>query len=143
MGPTFVLDELLGTKTITNSSSAVTGFADPDKGGFQINGFFHDQEEDGTPVTLSVVLQGAFRNQPPVAVAGPSRTLECNTAGGAQVTLDGSASTDPDNNIVEYIWFVGRDVIGEGELVPLGVTSVELLAYDLEAARSTDATTAP
>lgn len=39
-------------------------------------------------------------NQPPVANAGPDQTV----ALGANVTLDGSGSTDPDNNIASYHW---------------------------------------
>ena len=40
-------------------------------------------------------------NRPPVANAGPDQTitLPANT-----ITLDGSASTDPDNNITSYTW---------------------------------------
>jgi len=41
------------------------------------------------------------KNRPPIAIAGPDRviTLPTNT-----VTLDGSGSTDPDNNITSYAW---------------------------------------
>ena len=39
-------------------------------------------------------------NKPPIAEAGPNQ----NAGVGATVTLDGSGSTDPDNNIVSYHW---------------------------------------
>ncbi|HSU28873.1 MAG TPA: PKD domain-containing protein [Chitinophagaceae bacterium] len=47
------------------------------------------------------VFNSTQANRPPVANAGPNQTITqpLNTA-----TLDGSASTDPDNNIVAYSW---------------------------------------
>jgi hypothetical protein len=40
-------------------------------------------------------------NQPPLAVAGPDQTIVLPTN---LVTLDGSASSDPNNNISSYLW---------------------------------------
>lgn len=40
-------------------------------------------------------------NKPPVAVAGPDQTITLPTNA---VTLDGSASKDTDNNIINYAW---------------------------------------
>lgn len=42
-------------------------------------------------------------NDPPVADAGPDQTVELSN-GTAEVTLDGSASTDSDGEIVTYTW---------------------------------------
>ena len=42
---------------------------------------------------------GKGKNYPPVANAGPDQTITTNT-----VALDGSASTDPNNNISSYLW---------------------------------------
>jgi hypothetical protein len=41
-----------------------------------------------------------YGNSPPVSNAGPDQTVDF----GATVTLDGSGSTDPDDNIVSYKW---------------------------------------
>ncbi|MBS1921319.1 MAG: hypothetical protein JST17_13795 [Bacteroidetes bacterium] len=41
------------------------------------------------------------KNQPPVANAGTDQTITLPTN---IITLDGSASTDPDNNIKSYLW---------------------------------------
>ena len=44
---------------------------------------------------------GKGKNYPPVANAGPDQTIILTTNSG---TLDGSASTDPNNNISSYLW---------------------------------------
>src|SRR5688500_17239450 len=47
------------------------------------------------------VNEGAQSNQPPIANAGADRTITLPTD---TVALDGSGSTDPDNNISNYSW---------------------------------------
>ncbi len=42
-----------------------------------------------------------YMNRPPVAIAGGDRTVEHSTSG---VTLDGSASIDPDYDVLSYTW---------------------------------------
>ena len=53
----------------------------------------------------SLMLSGPGSQHPPVAQAGPDRTVECAPASGTPVLLDGSQSSDPDNDIVNYTWF--------------------------------------
>jgi hypothetical protein len=70
-----------------------------------------------TPGALQPALAGDFDifilklsfNRPPVAEAGPDQTVECTGYSGANVTLDGSASSDPDNDPLTYEW---RDADG-------------------------------
>lgn len=66
-------------------------------------------------------------NRAPVAVAQAASTVECDSPAGAQVTLDGSASSDEDstagtrNDITRWEWFElipgGERTIAEGETV--------------------------
>jgi len=54
-------------------------------------------------------------NQPPVADAGPDQSVIDNDRNGnEQVTLDASASFDPDGNIVNFVWREGGAQIATG-----------------------------
>lgn len=58
-------------------------------------------------VALSLAIEGQIVNQPPSASAGVDQTVECNRSGGADLTLDGAASRDPDGDIASFRWFLG------------------------------------
>jgi hypothetical protein len=69
-------------------------------GGLISNGGYGDGS-----ASVDVYLSGTLVNQPPDAnPAATGRTVECTSAQGANVTLNGSASTDADNNIAWYAW---------------------------------------
>lgn len=51
--------------------------------------------------TVQFILNDPSINKPPIANAGPDQTITLPTS---VVTLNGSNSTDPDNNIISYIW---------------------------------------
>ena len=61
------------------------------------------------------------RNQPPVADAGADQRVECSSHAGTPVTLDGSASSDPDGNPLRFEW---RDADGNivGTAAPVNLT---------------------
>lgn len=61
------------------------------------------------------------RNQPPVADAGADQTV----AGGDRVTLDGSASHDPDGSIASYSW-----TQQEGPVVAIEDADRAIAAFD-------------
>jgi hypothetical protein len=56
---------------------------------------------------VQVNIGGGVVNSPPNANLGSDRSVECTSTAGASVTLDASASSDAENNIVAYEWFLG------------------------------------
>jgi hypothetical protein len=56
---------------------------------------------------VQVNIGGGVLNSPPNANLGSDRNVECTSTAGASVTLDASASSDAENNIVAYEWFLG------------------------------------
>lgn len=63
-------------------------------------------------------------NSPPVANAGPDRTVTATAGNDTQsVTFDGSGSRDPDGSIVNYQWNEGVTPIGTG-VTPSAVLGV-------------------
>ena len=49
-------------------------------------------------------------NQPPTANAGADQTVECTSAAGAEITLDGTGSSDPDHNLAVVQWLQGSRI---------------------------------
>jgi hypothetical protein len=62
---------------------------------------------EGGNTTATARLTGTIVNEPPTANAGSPQTLECTSASGASITLDGSSSSDPENNIAFAVWHQG------------------------------------
>jgi hypothetical protein len=74
-------------------------------------------------------------NQPPIADAGPDQTLEQTSYAGAEVTLDGSGSSDPDGDPLDYLWTWDGDWatdVSPAITFPLGTTTVTLEVSDGE-----------
>jgi len=83
-------------------------------------------------------------NLPPVALAGPDRVVaEADGDGRETVTLDGSASFDPDGVVVRHTWRLGGSVVASGPVavlsLPLGTHAVELEVADDAGALALDA----
>lgn len=74
-------------------------------------------------------------NQPPVADAGPDQTVEQSSYAGAEVTLDGSGSSDPDGDALTYEWTwdsSSASGVSPTATFPLGLTTVTLTVSDGE-----------
>ena len=102
-------------------------------------------DDDGATATDEVVItvEAGVVNQPPVADAGADQTVEdSDNSGSEAVTLDGSASSDPENGALRYIWTATGLTIPEGQTVtfdfPVGTTEVTLTVIDPEGADATD-----
>ncbi len=79
---------------------------------------------------------------PPVAVAGASRTVECTGDLAAVVHLDGTGSTDPDDDLASYLWTeqgvpLADTATAEVNLA-LGAHTVTLTVTDAGGASDTD-----
>jgi len=61
-----------------------------------VNSNQEDGDGDGTG--------DACDNTPPVADAGPDKIMECSAPAGARVVLDGTGSSDPDDDVLTYTW---------------------------------------
>jgi predicted nucleic acid-binding Zn-ribbon protein len=87
------------------------------------------------------IPDGFATNHPPVANAGPDLFVYAGAASSATVVLDGSASTDADNNIVSYTWS-GSWGTASGRIanvtLPTGIYQVTLTVTDLFNKSSTD-----
>jgi len=85
---------------------------------------------DTDSLTVTVVV-----NVPPVADAGPDQTVEQTGPDGAEVTLNGSASTDPYGDVLTYNWtWLNSSAMGVSPTVtlPPGETNVTLTVSDGE-----------
>ncbi|HUT32039.1 MAG TPA: right-handed parallel beta-helix repeat-containing protein [Planctomycetota bacterium] len=82
----------------------------------------------------AIVVLGA--NRPPVADAGDDQEVEQTSPAGAEVTLDGSGSSDPDDDALTYAWtWPGGSATGVNPTItlPLGTTTITLVVNDGQA----------
>jgi hypothetical protein len=72
-------------------------------------------------------------NSPPIADAGPDQTVSAGPNCTATVALDGSASSDPDDDPLTYMWtWDGNTASGVSPtiLLPVGTTTITLVVND-------------
>jgi probable HAF family extracellular repeat protein len=82
-------------------------------------------------------------NQPPIANAGPDQTVtDADNNGIETVTLDGSASTDPDGTIQSYVWKEGATQLATGMkpsvTLAVGAHPITLTVTDNQGATASD-----
>jgi photosystem II stability/assembly factor-like uncharacterized protein len=99
---------------------------------FDADGYLYAGEEGGGG---SRTTETTLRR--PVAHAGPDQTVECSSPTGTQVTLDGSASSDPSGHTLTYTWTGpfpegGGTITGVNPTVtlPIGPSTVTLVVND-------------
>jgi hypothetical protein len=84
-------------------------------------------------------------NQAPTAEAGAPQTVEASTSTGADVSLNGTASSDPDEgDTLSYMWtWAGGSAAGSTPTVhlPLGVSTITLVISDGNKTSSPDTVT--
>jgi hypothetical protein len=94
-------------------------------GTFQLSGDFElpaGEDPAADPaMEVHVELSGILVNQPPTPRIEAPDTIECTSPLGAEVVLDGTASSDPENNIQFYNWL--RDA-NAGEETGIGMEPI-------------------
>lgn len=109
--------------------------------GFGSAGFYDNlvmtaTDEDDPALTASETFSLAviLSNESPVAVAGADQTLNYVTVGATPVLLDGTGSSDPEDDPLTYQWSVDGTVVSTDPAptiqLPLGMHTVTLLVND-------------
>ena len=96
-------------------------------------------DDKGAIATDSMIV--TVVNEVPVANAGPDQTVTFRGKN-ASVTVDGSASTDPEGGALSYFWTLAGQTVGTGAIVQLdlakGVYSFTLTVTDDHGASAVD-----
>lgn len=92
------------------------------------------------------ILPPIATNKPPTAVIAPlPASIQANEANGVQVQLNGSASSDPDNDNLTYRWNVDGQDVGESAVIELklaiGAHTISLVVNDGRGGSGTATTT--
>ena len=88
--------------TIVSATAAITTVKNLNVGAYKFELKVTDDEGASARDTVIITVDStATSNHPPVACAGADRNITLPTD---TVTLDGSCSTDPDNNMGSYLW---------------------------------------
>jgi subtilisin len=81
-------------------------------------------------------------NQSPVANAGEDQALTADPSGNVQVNFDGSASYDPDGEIIQYTWMEGINTLSQevsfSQVFAVGTYEITLTVTDNDGATSSD-----
>ena len=136
-----------GSTSLTNSQ-ALTGLLDPAQNVFQITNL--RLSEDNATVTVN--MSGTLDAHPPEAVIAPAgQQFECTSPLGAKPTFDGSASSDPDGEAIDFLWQAeqqpaGTPSLGTGALfepqLAIGDHIIDVVVRDPDLSFGLDSTTA-
>jgi hypothetical protein len=92
----------------------------------KLNSVYNLTETD--KVTITVI-----QNNPPIADAGPDQIAEATSPAGAEIVLNASGSSDPNDDPLTYDWtWTGGSATGVNAtaIFPLGTTNVTLTVND-------------
>ena len=106
------------SSSITNLSSTQTMTTGLEQGVYQFELVVTDDDGFLNKDTMQVTVLSST-NQPPVANAGADQTIVLPVN---SIELDGSASSDPDNNISSYAW---TNISGPGPNTIVSISSVK------------------
>jgi hypothetical protein len=138
-GATFATQNLSNDSGSSSDSQVVA-----DKNG-NLNVVWSDDAPGVNQILFSRFSSPQATNHPPVANAGPDQMLECGGHGGTLITLNGSASSDPDGDALTYMWtdeannLVGTAVMAQFT-VSMGAHTFTLTVTDPAGLTSTAAT---
>ncbi|MBK8946419.1 MAG: T9SS type A sorting domain-containing protein [Ignavibacteriae bacterium] len=66
--------------------------------------------------------QNGICNVLPIAQAGEDQVIECGGVDGTEVTLNGSGSTDSDNDSLSFTWYLNEEVVSTEAIANLNLT---------------------
>ena len=98
-------------------------------------------DKDGGTSVNTVTIAVGGTNRPPLANAGPDRTVEATSTAGAAAVLDGSASSDPDGDALTFTWTgVFGTATGQAPTValPFGAYTITLMVGDGKGGTASD-----
>ncbi len=128
------LDEAPAGMTIEGASGLIGWVPAPGDGGWHHPITVGVTDAAGETAVQSYELWVDSVNHQPVADPGPDLSVECSGQGRAEVLLDGSGSSDPDDDPLSYLWWWLPDGAATGERpfvsLPLGATAVNLAVSD-------------
>src|SRR5439155_12294954 len=105
-----------------------------DKSG-DINVAWQDSTPGVSQILFSRMTGNIVTNRPPVADAGMDQTVDSTGPGGTSVQLDGSKSSDPDQDVLSFVWKdEAGNVVGTTAVVqltlPVGMHTFTLTVTD-------------
>ncbi|HTB23971.1 MAG TPA: PKD domain-containing protein [Puia sp.] len=113
--------------TISSPATANTNITGLIQGVYVYKLLLTDNLGDTGSATVQITVNPAVVNQPPVAKAGPDQTITLPTN---SVTLNGSASSDPDGTIASYLW---TKISGPAQFNIVNNTSANTIVNNLTA----------
>ncbi|MBI4650759.1 tandem-95 repeat protein [Candidatus Desantisbacteria bacterium] len=99
---TYAWTQVSGTNvTLSNPNSVSPVFTSDSAGSYEFQLIVNDGQTNSAPDKVMITVNNiSIINNPPTANAGKDQTVKIGT----QVTLDGSASNDPDKDTITYSW---------------------------------------